>query len=82
MDESNEVQGHLKSELDHIHYTCSLLMNLYAADMQAEIVLEGRNIAGSLWGCNEDKMHESMLKLSNEFGFSSETYFQVSGLYL
>ena len=50
--------------------------------MLAEIRLEGRNIAGSVYDCNEDRMHESMLKLSNEFGFSSETYFQVSGLYL
>lgn len=31
---------------------------------------------------NDEEMHKFMLTTFNECGFSSETYFQVSGLYL
>ena len=41
-----------------------------------------RDKAGLVCGPNEEEMHEFMLTTSNECGFSSETYFQVSGLYL
>ena len=55
--------------------------------IKAEIRLERirkryRNRAGLMCGPNEEEMHEFMLTTSNECGFSSETYFQVSGLYL